>query len=260
MQGLTVACYGEIVAAGSPECQCVCVCVWERERERESVCVCVYFKPVRPSSIPPLNYHPPLPLVAVRQHAAWQQLSDFQSRISELSGNTALSNFDRKRKRKKRMYRQTKTSLTVYRSSWTIDSGGVSKRKNFIIFFHDFQKKSGKSYLKKWKVKKKAEFCRKAEDWHPCSIHLSEIFPVTLPLIHYFTHLSQIFPVTLPLIHYFLTFHKYSQLLYPSFITSLTSHKSSQLLNPPITTFLTFKNSSQSYCSSLYEISVLLYL
>ena len=31
MQGLTVACYGEIVAADNPECQCR----GERERERE---------------------------------------------------------------------------------------------------------------------------------------------------------------------------------------------------------------------------------
>ena len=37
MQGLTRACYGEIVAVGSPES----ACVYERERERERVCVCV---------------------------------------------------------------------------------------------------------------------------------------------------------------------------------------------------------------------------
>ena len=31
MQGLTLSCYGEIVAVGSPECQCVCEGGGERE-------------------------------------------------------------------------------------------------------------------------------------------------------------------------------------------------------------------------------------
>ena len=41
-----------------------------------------FILPLKLSSIPPLNYHPPLPLVkvahAVRQHAAWLQVSYFQ--------------------------------------------------------------------------------------------------------------------------------------------------------------------------------------
>ena len=41
MQGLTRACYGKIIAVGSPECQCVCAYERERERERECVCTCV---------------------------------------------------------------------------------------------------------------------------------------------------------------------------------------------------------------------------
>ena len=41
-------------------------------------------------------------------------------------------------------------------------SGGIGKRKKKIFF--RFFKKSGKSFLKKRKVKKKAEFRRKAED------------------------------------------------------------------------------------------------
>ena len=61
------------------------------------------------------------------------------------SGETAPSNFDRKRK--KRMYRQTKTSRTVYRSC------GVSKRKK--NFFFTIFKKKRKIILKKAESKKK---------------------------------------------------------------------------------------------------------
>ena len=51
-------------------------------------------------------------------------------------------------------YRQTKTPVTVYRSSLKFpESGGVGDRVG--VFFRRFFKKSGKSFLKKRKVKKK---------------------------------------------------------------------------------------------------------
>ena len=148
--------YGEIVAVDSPECQCVsvyvCVCVWERERERECVCVCVCEKwwgwkgrgcncwsskgktlaiTSRPSSIPPLNHHPPFTLVeaahTIRQHAAWLRASRFQT----LSGDTTLSNLDWK----------PETETGKPRRHWlfteairTLDSGGVSNEKRIFFF------------------------------------------------------------------------------------------------------------------------------
>ena len=114
MQGLTLAWYGEIVAAGSPECRCVCVCVCERERERECVCVCVcvkwwglkgggwgvqmlefdgqnscdHFEPVLHPATKPSPSPPP------------RRGSSRCTPTRVPSGDTALSNIDRKRKKR----------------------------------------------------------------------------------------------------------------------------------------------------------------
>ena len=145
------------------------VYVCERERERECVCVCVKcwgwkgrgYKcwssmgktlaiTSSPSYIPPLNHHPPLPLVeaahAVSQHAAWRQILTTERRYDafELRPETEEAHADKSR-----------CHWLFTEVLRTVDSGGVSKRNFFLAI------------KKKKKKKKKAEFRRKAEDWHP---------------------------------------------------------------------------------------------
>ena len=104
-----------------------------------------------PSSIPPLNHHPPLSLVqavyAVRQHTAWLQSSDF-----ECEWRSVLSNFDRKQK-KRTPANQDITDGLPKLFEQLIVAVSVHEKKNFFVC--DFSQKSGKSFLKKRKVKKK---------------------------------------------------------------------------------------------------------
>ena len=94
-----------------------------------------------PSSIPPLNHHPPLPLVEAAK--AGMEKRRFRTSTSYLN------------RKWKSAYLQTKTSPTVYRSSSNPSIVAVSIneiKKNWGRFF----KKSGKQFLKKRKVKKKS--------------------------------------------------------------------------------------------------------
>ena len=105
------------------------------------------------------NHHPSLPppptttLVeaahAVHQHATWLWASDFECGVE--SGDTALSNIDRKRK-KRIPANQDVTDCLPKLFELSIVAVSVNEKKKF---FWRFFKKRGKSFLKKRKVKKK---------------------------------------------------------------------------------------------------------
>ena len=155
MQGLTVACYREIVAAGSPECQCVCVklCVkwWER-KGRGCKCLSSMITLSSPSSRQSTQY-------INMQHGCGRQILSVEWRY-------ALSNFDRKQK-KRIPANQDVTDCLPKLFEQPIVAVSVHEKKFFCLWFF---KKSGKSFLRKRKVKKKSELRWKAEDWHPCII------------------------------------------------------------------------------------------
>ena len=153
----------------------VCVCV------RESVCVCVCVKwwgwkgrgckcwslmgktlaiTSSPSSIPPLNHHPPLLLVeaahAVRWHKCQVEIRHFRT-----STGNGRSTYQKKRI----PANQDVTDCLPKLFEQHIVAVSVNEKKFF--FFFDFLKKSGKSFSKnaeskKKKKKKKRNF---AEKW-----------------------------------------------------------------------------------------------
>ena len=106
-----------------------------------------------PSSIPPLNHHPPLPLVEAAKAGVEKQ----RFRSAELRPRTSTGN-GKAHTGKPRRHRLFTEALQ------TVDSGSVDKRnkKNLGAIF----KKKRKTIFKKAesKKKKKAEFRRKAED------------------------------------------------------------------------------------------------
>ena len=136
MQGLTLSCYCEIVAVGSPECQCVCEGGGERERELcygeiaavgspECVCVCVKWWGLKgrgckcwSSMGKTLAITKPSPSHAPRRSSPRctpaRSMAAAGVRFQPLSGDTSLSNLERKPETEEA---QTKTSPTVYRSS-----------------------------------------------------------------------------------------------------------------------------------------------
>ena len=85
---------------------------------------------------------------AVRQHAALLPASDFECRVE--SGDTALSNIDRKWK-KRIPANQDVTDCLLKLFELSIVAVLVNENK---FFFPDFSKKAENLFLKKWKVKK----------------------------------------------------------------------------------------------------------
>ena len=100
-----------------------------------------------PSSIPPLNHHPPLPLVeaahAVRQHATWLRASDFL----KLSGDSELSKLDRKRKKRMPANHDVTDCLLKF-FELSIAAVSANEKKNF---FGDFSKKAENHFQKSGK-------------------------------------------------------------------------------------------------------------
>ena len=90
----------------------------------------------------------------VRQHEAWLRASDFECRVEvgthrHPCGDTALAICEhRPETEEPRRHRLFTEALRI------VDSGGVGKRNKFLLL--RFFKKSGKSFLKKRKVKKKS--------------------------------------------------------------------------------------------------------
>ena len=172
MQGLTVACYRKILAAGSPEsqsvCVCVyvCVCVWERERERERESKvmrmeregvqmlefngqnsCDHFEPVLHPATKPLPSPPPR-RSRPRCTPAHNMAASVRFRVP--SRDTALLNIDQKRM-KRIPANQGVTDCLPKLFEQPIVAVAVNEK----IFFLQFFKKSRKSFLKKPKAKKK---------------------------------------------------------------------------------------------------------
>ena len=158
MQGLTIACYSEIIAAGSPECQCVCE--REREREREKFLRSLRARPpsilpLKPSLPSPSSRQPTL-LYANTQHCCRCQVSsaEWRNGAFELRPETEEAHVPAN---------QDVTDCLPKLFEQSIVAVSVNEKKKFFLRFF---KKSGKSFFKKRKVKKKkkAEFHRKAED------------------------------------------------------------------------------------------------
>ena len=146
MQGLTVVCYGEIVAAGSPECQCV--------RERERVCVCVLracravlhpatkLSPSPPPrrctptrSMAAVVRFPELSIWAEWRYSSFELRPETETEEAHVPANQDVTDCLPK------LFGQSIVAVSVN-----------EKKKKKLRFF----KKSGKSFLKKRKVKKKS--------------------------------------------------------------------------------------------------------
>ena len=134
----------------------MCVCERERERERER-------EGERVMRVEREGARTLYANTKHGQHEAWLRASDFECRVEvgthrHPCGDTALAICEhRPETEEPRRHRLFTEALRI------VDSGGVGKRNKFLLL--RFFKKSGKSFLKKRKVKKKkAEFRRKAED------------------------------------------------------------------------------------------------
>ena len=130
---------------------------------------CDHFEPLlhpatSPSSIPSLDHHPPLPLLAAapavsdrvvgwfslaQQRTAWLQVSDFECRVEIPCFQTLTRNG-------KSEHPQTKTPTAIYRSPLNSPDSGSAGDWHFFFFFllATFQKKQ-KINLKKAESQKK---------------------------------------------------------------------------------------------------------